>query len=55
MWEDRDCPNGLASPKALRLEDFGYDLPEELVAQHPTENPDGSRLWSAPDRGRLKT
>lgn len=30
--------------KALTLSDFNYELPEELIAQHPTESRDGSRL-----------
>lgn len=28
----------------LRTEDFAYDLPQELIAQHPTERRDDSRL-----------
>ena len=29
---------------ALKTEDFYYDLPEELIAQHPSERRDGCRL-----------
>ena len=28
----------------MKLSDFYYDLPEELIAQHPTEKRDESRL-----------
>ncbi len=34
----------MASPGGLRLADLDYDLPEELVAQHPVEPRDASRL-----------
>ena len=30
--------------KALTLSDFDYELPEELIAQHPTAKRDGSKL-----------
>jgi len=30
--------------KALTLSDFDYELPEELIAQHPTARRDGSKL-----------
>jgi S-adenosylmethionine:tRNA ribosyltransferase-isomerase len=33
-----------AGAQALRLEDLDYDLPHELVAQHPVEPRDASRL-----------
>ena len=28
----------------MRTEDFNFDLPEELIAQHPLEQRDHSRL-----------
>jgi len=28
----------------MRLQDFAYDLPQELIAQHPLDSRDGSRL-----------
>lgn len=28
----------------MKKSDFYYDLPEELIAQHPAERRDGSRL-----------
>ncbi len=33
------CDSGL-----FRLDDYDYDLPESLIAQHPPQNRDGSRL-----------
>ena len=30
----------------MKTEDFYYDLPEELIAQHPLENREESRLIS---------
>ena len=30
--------------KALTLSDFDYELPEDLIAQHPTAKRDGSKL-----------
>lgn len=35
---------GSAAPTRLRLEDLHYDLPAELIAQHPVEPRDASRL-----------
>lgn len=32
------------APTELKTSDFFYDLPEELIAQHPAEKRDGSRL-----------
>ena len=40
----RSATPGVAEPRGLRLEDLDYDLPEELVAQHPVEPRDASRL-----------
>ena len=28
----------------MKLSDFDFELPEELIAQHPTEKRDNSRL-----------
>ena len=35
---------GVADAQGLRLADLDYDLPAELVAQHPVEPRDASRL-----------
>ena len=33
-------------PTTLTTKDFYYDLPEELIAQHPSEVRDASRLFT---------
>ena len=38
MIENKRCETNLLTS------DFFYDLPEELIAQHPAEQRDGSRL-----------
>jgi len=40
----RSATPGIADAQDLRLEDLDYDLPEELIAQHPVEPRDASRL-----------
>jgi len=40
----RNAMPGVADARSLRLDDLDYDLPEELVAQHPVEPRDASRL-----------
>lgn len=39
--------------RKFTLEDFNYNLPEELIAQHPTENRADSRLLVQTDQGFL--
>ena len=40
----RNSAPAVADAQGLRLDDLDYDLPEELVAQHPVEPRDASRL-----------
>ncbi|MCX6364109.1 MAG: tRNA preQ1(34) S-adenosylmethionine ribosyltransferase-isomerase QueA [Actinobacteria bacterium] len=40
----RHATPGVAEAQGLRFEDLDYDLPQELVAQHPVEPRDASRL-----------
>ena len=29
----------------MRVDDFDFDLPRELIAEHPIEPRDAARLW----------
>ena len=44
MTRDASCSAPLTGACPLRVEDFDYDLPPELIAQHPLAERDESRL-----------
>ena len=40
--------------RAMKVSDFHYDLPDELIAQYPPEQRAASRLLAVPKEGDMK-
>src|SRR3989337_2140148 len=45
---DRSANGRTASGRSMKLSDLDYDLPSSLIAQHPLDRPDASRLLVLP-------